>query len=136
MINLSSGAAAAPLPFAGLYAGSKAYLEAASFALRRELIAFGIKVSVLRLGKVASTRFGRTTAAAQISEPYTRIHEHIERTLFDAIWPSGQAWPTAESIASTIVTILNLENPEALYELGEELARLYSTASVVPGKLD
>ena len=117
IINVSSLGGRLAFPFGGLYSSSKFALEGISDALRMELEAFNIKVSVIEPGPVSTDFFD---AADQMVEkavanpqttPYRAAFERLkglkERT-------SSRAW-TSERVAEVIVRSLTDANPRARY---------------------
>jgi short-subunit dehydrogenase len=117
IINVSSLGGRLAFPFGGLYSSSKFALEGISDALRMELEAFNIKVSVIEPGPVTTDFFD---AADQMVEkavanpqttPYRAAFERLkglkERT-------SSRAW-TSERVAEVIVRSLTDVNPRARY---------------------
>lgn len=63
LITTSELAPLDPLPFTGVYAVTKAALDKYAYSLKMELQLFGIDVSVLRAGAVATGMLGVSTAA-------------------------------------------------------------------------
>jgi NAD(P)-dependent dehydrogenase (short-subunit alcohol dehydrogenase family) len=62
IINISSESVRTPYPFLGVYAATKSALETLSEALREELRGDGIRVGVLRSGRLADSSFHRDWA--------------------------------------------------------------------------
>lgn len=59
IVNVSSESVRAPYPFLAVYAATKSALETLSEGLRAELRSVGIRVSVLRSGRLAESGFNR-----------------------------------------------------------------------------
>jgi NAD(P)-dependent dehydrogenase (short-subunit alcohol dehydrogenase family) len=77
IVNVSSESVRFPFPYLAVYAATKAGLEAFSAALRAEVKADGIRVTVLRLGNVSDTGITH------------RWSEPVSRRYFDHIVKSG-----------------------------------------------
>ena len=65
IVNVSSESVRHPFPLLGIYAASKAALEALSYAVKRELGAEGIRVTVLRSGAAATAGFAENWSAEE-----------------------------------------------------------------------
>ena len=64
IINIGSIAAIVPKPFAGLYAASKAAMEALTDSLRMELAQWGIEVIIIEPGSIATPIWEKSTSTA------------------------------------------------------------------------
>src|SRR5690606_21839264 len=70
IVNVSSLAGLAPVPFLGLYSASKFALEGYSEALRHEVAPFNVKVSLIEPGFLA------TALAHNRQQPAARIRDY------------------------------------------------------------
>jgi NAD(P)-dependent dehydrogenase (short-subunit alcohol dehydrogenase family) len=122
VLNVSSGAAVCPLPFAGAYAASKAALESATVSLHHEVRDFGVRVCALRLGKISGTRLSRNALDPSSIGPYAPTHLHAGRTLYEVLWPPDHTWPNAAEVASLILQLATAsQTPNPIYEFGADL---------------
>ena len=106
IVNVGSVAGRLASPFMGAYAGSKHALEGLSDSLRRELVPYGVKVSVIRPGFI-NTPFGEPE-----QDGFARYvgdgHPYSERVAAFKAWhakghPKGAApMEVAESIAHAL----------------------------------
>ncbi|HEY9695553.1 MAG TPA: SDR family oxidoreductase [Oculatellaceae cyanobacterium] len=117
IINISSLGGRLAFPFGGLYSSSKFALEGISDALRMELAAFNIKVSVIEPGPVSTDFFD---VAGQMVEqavtnpdntPYSSAFEKLKNLEKNT---SSRAW-TSERVAEVIVKVITTPNPRARY---------------------
>lgn len=128
LINISSIAGLASTPFLGAYCGSKFALEAITDALRLELSAWGIMVSLVEPGAVQSQIWQRSTMSARrmlggvapealrlYEEPLSRLQRAIARA-------AGRAIP-AEAVAQAVAQALTVSRPRVRYLVGHD-ARL------------
>jgi len=87
IINISSGAGRVTRPFMAPYAASKHAVEAVSDGLRRELLDFGISVTVIEPGPIKSEIWNKAKAesAVQINKykgtPYEKIYEKMDKAV-------------------------------------------------------
>jgi NAD(P)-dependent dehydrogenase (short-subunit alcohol dehydrogenase family) len=105
IINVSSESVRFPFPYLAVYAATKAGLEAFSSALRAEVKADGIRVTVLRLGNVRDTGITH-----RWSEPVSRRYfDHVAESGHLALC-GGAAKPA--SVAQALLRVLGM--PEDL----------------------
>ncbi|MBR8828421.1 MAG: SDR family oxidoreductase [Gomphosphaeria aponina SAG 52.96 = DSM 107014] len=117
IINISSIAGRMAFPAGGLYSASKFALEALSDALRMELKAFNIQVSVIEPGPVITEFFKVVQAQIQgtiadvENTPYRRAFENIE-AIEEKMGRLG--WSPAK-VAEIIIRSLKVKNPRPRY---------------------
>src|SRR5207237_6365560 len=91
IINVSSVSGRIPAPVLGAYHASKYALEALSDALRMELSAFGVTVSIIEPGTIRTDFASRTLAQAGKARPaasrYGAVYERAAamETRFDGV---------------------------------------------------
>lgn len=117
IIQVSSGAGVSVIPIFAPYCTSKHALEAFSEALRHEVAAFGIRVSIIGPGPV-STRFQDNRrilpAKAVARSPYRRIYEAmLKRTL-----KAHENASSAEEVADKIHEAATAKHPRPRYAVG------------------
>jgi short-subunit dehydrogenase len=121
IVNISSLAAVLPVPFEGYYAASKAALLAWSEALRHEVKAFGIKVSVIEPG-FFKTNLGRSRKIAKYTiRDYDELRQRATATL-DHDFENGA---DPKIVGETVLRIITSKNPKLEYAVGRE--RRYKT---------
>ncbi|MBO0654326.1 SDR family oxidoreductase [Streptomyces triculaminicus] len=127
IVNVSSVAARAVMPFAGWYSTSKAGLSALSHALRMEAAPWGVRVVLVEPGFHASPMLENAADAferrASVSSRYADCYRVASRSLRDS-----SRYPGPERVARAIHRVLATPRPRARYVLG--------TDARVGGRLD
>ncbi|MDX2098088.1 MAG: SDR family oxidoreductase [Leptolyngbyaceae cyanobacterium bins.59] len=117
IINISSLAGRTAFPFGGLYSASKFALEALSDAMRMELEAFNIRVSVVEPGPVTTNFF--TIVAQQVEATIPNPDQTPYRAAFARLdkleqQTSSRAW-TSERVALVILQAMTDPQPRPRY---------------------
>ncbi|MDG3581916.1 MULTISPECIES: SDR family oxidoreductase [Galbibacter] len=87
IINISSGSGRVTRPFMAPYSASKYAVEAISDGLRRELLDFGINVTVIEPGPIKSEIWSKAKADAstQVNKykgtPYEKIYDNMDKAV-------------------------------------------------------
>jgi len=116
IINVASLAGTFPVPFEGYYGAAKAALMTYSEALRQEVKALGIKVSVVEPGFFKTNLIQNRIRAANAIGDYDEIRK---RTL-TALEKSVVGGANAEEVAETILKIVESPSPALHYAVGRE----------------
>ncbi|MFB6093517.1 MAG: SDR family oxidoreductase [Halanaeroarchaeum sp.] len=133
IVTVSSLAARVPTPGMGVYAGSKAAIEAMSDALRSEVARFGIDVVLVEPGPV-ETDF-RERAREELADlPQGTAYEALYETYEDYRRVSGVAAVSPEAVASVILEAGVSTDPDPRYGVGP-VARYAGLARLVPDRL-
>jgi NAD(P)-dependent dehydrogenase (short-subunit alcohol dehydrogenase family) len=139
IVFMSSISGRSALPFTGAYAASKHALEAAADALRVELKPFGITVSLVEPGVVATPIWDTARAAGErnLEVMPPQVHEYYGRML-DALRrraARGMKGLPPEQVADVVAHALMSKRPHARYLVGRDararvwLNRLLPTAA-------
>lgn len=136
IVNVSSVAGKVAIPFAGPYCATKHALEAMSDALRVEVAPFGIRVSLVEPGPIA-TRFGdraRSIVAPMLSRPgpYRELYALAERAM-DVDFQRGKL--PAEAVANVIVGAIESDRPRPRYPVGVMARAFIALRRVLPDRL-
>ena len=139
IVNIGSIAGRTALPGSGAYDSSKFALEGISDALRMELRAFGVKVSLIEPGAIATpiwektlAEFDRQTreAAPDLSALYsgltTKIREEIVKLSDHALPP--------EAVADAVAHAITASKPKTRYVVGSD-ARLSLLLNLLPDRV-
>jgi len=121
LILIGSVAAQVPIPFQSFYSASKAAAEAYMAALRMEVAAFGIHVSVIAPGD-HDTAFGAARAAND-SGPESAYQPQAQRAVAIMEASESQGAP-AEDVARLVIRIAGLRRPKGLYVQANVIERL------------
>jgi NAD(P)-dependent dehydrogenase (short-subunit alcohol dehydrogenase family) len=103
-----------PLPFQGHYAATKAALESLTFALRCELAAFGVGVSLIEPGDIRTPINDTTSAEGATNSPYRRA---LERSAA-AVHGDLASAPGPEVVADLVERVLRAPRPRPRYVVG------------------
>jgi len=121
VVNLSSVSGRNSLPFLGPYCASKFALEALSDALRVELAPWGVRVIVVRPGKVATPMWGRARSAArelwQGFPAADRARYRAARSAVERMAGRGRM-SSPEAVARVIARALTTPRPWPRYVVG------------------
>jgi len=125
IVNIGSIAGLVPKPFAGLYGASKAAMEALTDALRMELDPWGISVSIIEPGSIATPIWEKSQAAAlnfirsmppEFDEYYGEAIAKV-RSMAQNIGRNGDS---VELVSKTIEHALTSDRPKTRYLVGKE----------------
>ncbi len=142
IVNLSSMGGRMTLPGGGFYHGTKYAVEAISDALRFEVRPFGIAVSLVEPGAVA-TAFGDTAVATIVatqpsgSEPseYAAFRALLATKITDAYEGSGSKRASSpERIAAVIDKAITSQRPKPRYLVGADARLLVRTKRMLPDR--
>lgn len=110
VVMMSSLSGRVPLPFAGPYAASKFALEALSDSLRREVLPFGVEVSVVEPGPVATPIWDRVEELDVSAYEGTPYEGAVARTRAGAVEAGARGLPP-ETVAEAVVEALTADRP-------------------------
>ncbi len=122
---MGSVAGRSSLPFLGAYAASKFALEAMADALRVEVAPFGIHVSIVEPGTIATpiwTKPQRTIEAFP-AEAVELYGERVEKFRALAARRSSTAAVPAEEVAKAVEHALTSAKPRTRYLVGPDAKR-------------
>ncbi|MFA8449764.1 MAG: SDR family oxidoreductase [Bacteroidales bacterium] len=118
IINVSSIAGEAGLPFRGFYSASKFALEGMTESLRMELRAYNIKVCLLQPGdfntNIANARKG---TGIPKNSPYQKFLEQMEQQIEEGMNKS----PKPDCVGPFVENIIKKKNPKLRYRVGAKL---------------
>ncbi|GHG61561.1 SDR family oxidoreductase [Streptomyces griseocarneus] len=127
IVNVSSVAARAVMPFAGWYSASKAGLSALTHALRMEAAPWGVRVVLVEPGFHASPMLENAADSFErrgsVSSRYADCYRAAARSL-----RNSSRYPGPERVAQAVHRVLVSPRPRARYALG--------TDARVGGRLD
>jgi NAD(P)-dependent dehydrogenase (short-subunit alcohol dehydrogenase family) len=118
IVNVSSVATWAPLPFSGSYTGSKAALSALSETLHYELAPFGVRVVLVEPGPYPTTRFLANVVMARNStsaSPYADLRASYQPAIARLV--RGEP-ADAQEVADAIYDSVYTDTPKFRYVLG------------------
>jgi NAD(P)-dependent dehydrogenase (short-subunit alcohol dehydrogenase family) len=117
VINVGSVAGRVAMPGSGIYSASKHAIEAITDALRFEVGAFGIDVSLIQPGPIRTefTASANAVIPPGLADVYGDYHEAVARA--DAQTDSSLLAGTAEAVAAAIERAVTARRPRARYRV-------------------
>jgi NAD(P)-dependent dehydrogenase (short-subunit alcohol dehydrogenase family) len=140
IVNVSSIGGRIALPFAGPYAASKFGIEAVSDSLRRELRPWGIEVSVIEPGSVATRIWEKGTATArELSEKlppegWELYGGAIAKMQKVAAETAARGIPP-EEVARDVAHALTSSKPKTRYLVGRDAKMRARVAKFAPDRV-
>jgi NAD(P)-dependent dehydrogenase (short-subunit alcohol dehydrogenase family) len=125
IVNMSSIAGVAAMPFLGLYGASKSALEAMTDALRLELRAWGISVSLVEPGAIATPIWSKSASLAESirasADPeLVSLYEPMIRGLAERATDAERRAIPAEAVAKAVAHALTAARPRLRYLVGKD----------------
>jgi NAD(P)-dependent dehydrogenase (short-subunit alcohol dehydrogenase family) len=137
IVNVGSVSGRSVLPFLGLYAASKHALEAVTDALRVELAPWGIAVSIVEPGRVATPFIEKTRDVARsmvgTASPEARALYERTFTAMASLEVARPAMPPA-AVVDDIIHALTAPRPKTRYLVGRD-ARLRRLFALIPDRM-
>ena len=128
IVNVGSIAGRSSLPFLGAYAASKHALEAVTDALRIEVRPFGIAVTIVEPGTIATPIWRKggelfQQLAAEMPEALDELYGDRLNRFRDAAAAAGRRAEPADRVAIIIERALTAQRPKARYRVGRDARR-------------
>ncbi|NJQ03617.1 oxidoreductase [Streptomyces zingiberis] len=137
IVNVSSVAGRLTLPFSGAYHGSKYAVEALSDTLRAEVAPFGIEVSVIEPGPVATPFLDTAMANLTDAVPPGSVY-HRSAAAFGAStvrsYRNRRVTAGPDAVAATIERALTARRPRTRYAGNAAARALITTRALLPGR--
>jgi len=140
VVNMGSMEGRLAMPFVGAYCASKFALQALTQSLRMELRSWGISVSIIEPGTIATPILEKSIAAAEESvrgfpdrahdlydSPITAARQAADRILKSAI-------PT-DAVAKAVTHALTAKRPKTRYIVGRDARLMALLARFVPDRV-
>ena len=139
IVNMSSIAGRAAFPFIGPYSASKYAFEAISDALRIELLPWGISVSVIEPGDVATPIWEKSLAAAhRTAEGFPLQARDLYGPAMDAVAKSAEKTGAAgfppDHVARAVEHALTAGKPKTRYLVGSGVGFRAFLKTVLPDR--
>ena len=138
IVNIGSIGGRVALPLLGPYAASKHAMEGISDSLRRELRPWGIEVSLVRPGPVATEIWESGNRNAdelleRMPDAAADYGEAIERARAFAAQRTREAVPPSE-VAEVVAHALTADRPRTRYLVGPRVRMLATLRAVLPDR--
>lgn len=139
IVNLSSVAGLLALPYFGPYAMSKHGVEAMSDCLRQELRPWGIRVSVIEPGVIATGFWGLAAdygegLASSLPEDVTALYSDAVARLPRLARELGRIGSDPDAVAQAIEHALTARRPRTRYRVGRQ-SRAVAILSRLPDRV-
>ena len=139
IVFMGSIAGRSALPFLAPYAASKHALEAVADSLRLELKPFGIPVSIVEPGSIATAIWGRSAAradelAATMDSELAELYAERVAAFRSVALKRGEGGAPAVRVAEVVEEALTAERPHARYLVGRD-AKLRAGFERLPDRL-
>uniref|UniRef100_A0A7C4QHJ8 SDR family NAD(P)-dependent oxidoreductase n=1 Tax=Schlesneria paludicola TaxID=360056 RepID=A0A7C4QHJ8_9PLAN len=136
IVTIASAVSDSPAPFLGAYAGSKCALRGLMISLRRELMWFGIEVSVVLPGFVTGPLWDEVprTFEKVAREDASGRYGPLLETLVEMVEPTFRWGVAPEVVARVVRRALRARWPRAIYRCGPG-SRLAQWVDWIPERL-
>jgi short-subunit dehydrogenase len=136
IVNVGSIAGRLSAPFVGPYSASKAALASLNDALRQELSAFGIHVSLLEFAAVktpiwAKGRAGKDALIASMPPQAMTHYGKLVNAVIAQTREEEQSGMDPQLIAKTVLAALRAPKPRERYVIGSR-AKVQAVAAILP----
>ena len=125
IVNMGSIAGRATIPLLGPYSASKFALEALTDALRMELQPWGIQVSIIEPGAIATPLWEKSTKAAEdleasVSEEAKALYGEAVIRIREVIAQAAQRAIPPEAVVRAVHHALTAARPHTRYLVGSD----------------
>lgn len=139
IVNIGSVGGRIALPFVGAYAASKFAMEAITDSLRRELRPWGIFVSIVEPGSIATSIWekGTSTADAILGKLPSEAHQlygDAMETVRKVAEETARRGIAPQNVARSVEHALTAPRPRTRYIVGRDARARIAIASVVSDK--
>jgi NAD(P)-dependent dehydrogenase (short-subunit alcohol dehydrogenase family) len=139
IVNIGSVLGRLAIPFMGAYSASKFALEGLTDALRIELRLWGIYVSLIEPGPVATPLWSKTHLLAGMNEGRVdaagKLYATANAAAHAAFTKFGQSGISPDKVAAKIFEALTARNPKPRYLVGRDAKALSLLAALVPDRI-
>jgi short-subunit dehydrogenase len=139
IVNLGSISGKVSFPGCAYYSASKYAVEAISDALRFEVRAFGVAVSLIEPGAIKTAfdeaGLARLRANTREGSPYTTYNEGVAKGVASAYeGVMGKVAGNPEDVAKVIERVIRARRPHSRYRVGGGAAMLLATRKLLPDR--
>jgi len=139
IVNIGSVLGRLAIPFMGAYSASKFALEGLTDALRIELLPWGIHVSLIEPGPVATPLWSKTHLLAGMKEGRVdaagKLYATANTAANTAFTKFGQTGISPDKVAAKVFEALTARNPKPRYLVGRDAKALSLLAALVPDRI-
>src|SRR5262247_4410113 len=139
VVNIGSVLGRLAIPLMGAYSASKFALEGLTDAFRIELRPWGIRVSLIEPGPVATPLWSKTHLLAGMNEGRVdaagKLYVTANASAHAAFTKFGQTGISPNRVADKIFEALTAPNPKPRYLVGRDAMALSLLAALVPDRI-
>jgi len=139
IVNIGSVLGRLAIPFMGAYSASKFALEGLTDAFRIELLPWGIHVSLIEPGPVATPLWSKTHLLAGMKEGRVddagQLYAVANAAANAAFTKFGQTGISPDKVAAKVSESLTARNPKPRYLVGRDAKALSLLAALVPDRI-
>ncbi len=140
IVNMGSIAGRSPTPFLGAYNASKFALEALTDVMRMELKPWGISVSIIEPGSIATPIWNKSLTQAEIgqdslSESALNLYGQAMNTVRQKMQIIGSRGISADIVAQAVVHALTAKQPKTRYLIGQDAKIQAVLKHILPDRL-
>jgi NAD(P)-dependent dehydrogenase (short-subunit alcohol dehydrogenase family) len=138
IVNIGSVLGRLAIPFMGTYSASKFALEGLTDALRIELHPWGIHVSLIEPGPVATPLWSKPHLLAGMNEERgtaSKLYATANAAAQAAFTKFGKDGISADKVAAKVFEVLTAPNPKPRYLVGRDAKALSLLAALVPDRI-
>jgi len=139
IVNIGSVLGRLAIPFMGAYSASKFALEGLTDAFRIELRPWGIDVSLIEPGPVATPLWSKTLLPAGMNEERVdaagKLYATANAAAHAAFTKFGQSGISPDRVAAKVLEALTAPNPKPRYLVGGDAKALSLLAALVPDRI-
>ncbi len=138
VVNIGSVLGRLAIPFMGAYSASKFALEGLTDAFRIELRQWGIHVSLIEPGPVATPLWSKThllTGMNEVRGAAGKLYATANAAAQAAFTQFGQTGISPDRVAAKVLEALTASNPKPRYLVGRDAKALSWLAALVPDRI-
>lgn len=128
VIMIGSMLGSFPLAFRSSYSASKAAIRTFASAARHELSPYGVWLTTVEPGSIATGISQRRTKYLADGSPYVRDYQ----TVLDALNGNEETGIPAEKVAQTILAAIQAQPPKPLYAVGSFAPAVFTLQRLAP----
>jgi short-subunit dehydrogenase len=128
VVMVGSMLASFPLAYRSSYVAAKAALKGFATAARREVAPYGVGVTTVEPGAIATGIGERRTHYLVDGSPYTAEY----RTMIEHLDANERAGVSAETVARTVLGAIEAARPRPLYAVGSNAPVVFALRRAVP----
>ncbi|MFD4292570.1 SDR family oxidoreductase [Rhodococcus sp. NPDC058532] len=128
VVMVGSMLASFPLAHRSSYVATKAAIKGFATAARREVSPFGVAITTVEPGSIATGIGERRTHYLADDSPYTADY----RTMIEHLDANERSGISADTVARTVLTAIDAKRPRPLYAVGSNAPMVFALRRIAP----